>query len=274
MVSKQIVARQKSTEDVVAGIEAHREKMVAGLNALLGPEIKEGEVMPDVGLFLTLMGRSLSSVTDRLVASDQDHSREIAEDDAARKTLDGVVEVARQRLFKLRRLIQAHYDELKAVELGLGGQTADDPVTLSRDIKDVIRAMDSLEEPVDPIPGGGFDKEAWIMALKADHVAVDGAISTYTRERRETEGEMVKKGQLIIEHAKVFSASAGMAVQVLRLSGEHDLASRLRPSARRPGRTIARSKDAEDDIAETPVVAAASQDVPSDKDGEGALLQS
>ena len=73
------------------------------------------------------------------------------------------------------------------------------------------------------------------LSSKAE--ALGEVLITVERETRDTETSQVEKDRALEESTKAFSGYANLASLFLEMAGYEELASRLKPSHRRPGRT-------------------------------------
>ena len=130
---KFIIERMKSAVTVVTASTRWARSTAAELADFLGPELEDGETMPDLELLQKLFGRALARRWNLLEAADQAHlsaaarhRRSLAERGTALKKLyRGVVD--------LRMLIGSVLGAASARRLlGLRGKTSLDPVVLLR----------------------------------------------------------------------------------------------------------------------------------------------
>jgi hypothetical protein len=64
------------------------------------------------------------------------------------------------------------------------------------------------------------------------------------REAREAEATLVAKNAALAEYDATFSSVATVVSGLLRMGGSAELAARVRPSPRRPGRTVELGEEA------------------------------
>ena len=81
-----------------------------------------------------------------------------------------------------------------------------------------------------------------------EHVgALKAALNDVERERRELETTQSRKNAAVEANDETFASAASMTATVLRAAGMNDHAEKVRPSARRPGRTESTDNDPTDD---------------------------
>lgn len=237
MPSKQVIDRQKSANAVIAAGETHAERVAADLDALLSPYLQRGEKMPDLALFTRLITRSLADVRDRMVAADEAHLGELADDGPPREARDDVATELYSELTELREWLTGLYGAAALKRLGFSEATPRDPVHLERFAGEVACALGGKDLPKPRRKGVRWDADETVARIEELREALRGHLKDVAREAREAEATLVAKTAAISAYDERFSRAATALVGVFRLAGHVDLADRVRPSSRRPGQT-------------------------------------
>ncbi len=241
MPSKEVTDRQKSANAVVASIEAHGSDAGAALAAQFTGVLRKGESAPDVALVLQLFGRLLARDAGALVEADDRHEAEKADDDAPRTARDASAAAVREACAVARDGVAAVYGDAALGPLGLGEAVpqASDGAALARYAE---RAASKLADAKLALPkpktrAVSIDREALAAGVREQLPTLLRSLKDVERERRELEGTQSAKNRAVAQHDATFSLAANVTSAVLRAAGMTEQADRVRPSARRPGRT-------------------------------------
>lgn len=235
MPSKQVTDRQKSASAVIASGETHADRIAADLEALLSPYLHQGEKIPDFSLATRLVTRALADARDRMVAADEAHQKELADDGSPRAGRDEVVSELYNELTDLRAWLTGLYGTAALRRLGFTEATPRDPVQIERFSGAVVRALRSEELPTPRRKGIRWDADETVRRLEGLRDALRGHLNDVAREAREAEATLLKKNAAISAYDERFSRAATFLSGLFRLAGHAELASRVRPSSRRPG---------------------------------------
>lgn len=237
MPSKLVTDRQKSANAVIAAGETHAERVAAELDALLSPYLQRGEKMPDLALFTRLVTRALADARDRMVAADEAHLDELADDGPPREARDEVATALYSELTELREWLTGLYGAAALKRLGFSDATPRDPVQMERFAGEVARALGSKDLPKPRRKGVRWDPGETVARIEELREALRGHLKDVAREAREAEATLVAKTAAISAYDERFSRAATALGGVFRLAGHVELANRVRPSSRRPGQT-------------------------------------
>ncbi len=126
----------------------------------------------------------------------------------------------------------------------------------------VSAALSSQKLPKSRVRGATFRAEDWVERLDDRITPLEKAIDVVAREVREAEGTQATKNRALEAYDETFRKVATLLSATLSIAGEDELASRVRPTARRPGRTAGSEADSGEEPA-NPVAPALSQLEPS-----------
>jgi hypothetical protein len=239
MPSKQVTDRQKSASAVIAAGETHAERVGTELDALLAPYLRPGEEMPSLSLLMHLVARSLADTRDRMVAADEAHIAELADDAAPREARDAAATALSEEITDLREWLTGLYGAAAVPRFGFSDVTPRDPVQLVRFGREIVAALGKRDLPRPRRQDIQWDAAATVRKLEGLCDELDGHLKDVAREVREAEATQVGKNTAVSAYDERFSRVANCLTGVFRMAGHVDLADRVRPSARRPGQTEA-----------------------------------
>lgn len=94
------------------------------------------------------------------------------------------------------------------------------------------------------------DRQGFAADLDVELRPLMKALANVAKEDREKEGTLSKKQGAMTKNDAGFTAGAGWLAASCSVAGLHDLAAKVRPSGRRPGRTA----EEEEEGADAPLV--------------------
>ena len=241
MGSKLVINRQKSSETVQSAGKNYEGIMVAKTGALLGEEAGQA-----AGVLVRSATARLGELTQNMVTADDRHLNEIADDAQTLGTRDEAVASTRAGLMEVRELCGTVYGPEYVRKLGFDGNTPSDPVQLERLATQVLANFDTASRPATARFGLNLDVTQLKEQLAPEVAALTAALAAISEDVRQADMKLVEKRQAMDVYDKGFSATADLISTLLKLSGEEELAKRVRPSVRRPGQTI---EDAEETAA-------------------------
>lgn len=247
MPSKEVTDREKSSRAVVATGEAHAKKAADALAARFEPLLEPGEKLPDVALFVRLLGRHLATTTKAMVAADRAHESELADDAGPRKRRDAAFAALYPLAVECRDQIASVLGDDALGLLAMSDPAPSDPAVLATWTRGVLAKLrdKDLALPAPKRRTASVDRKAVESELRAAVAPLDAALADVDRERREAEATQVAKNDAIDASDAAFSQAANAYAAVFRAAGMNDIAAKVRPSARRPGVTDAQPEPAD-----------------------------
>lgn len=239
MASKAVTDRQKSARAVAAAAHTHANEVAVRVAELLSPHLRPDEEMPDVSLFLRLVGRLIATENEALVRADAAHERELADDAAPRKARDEAVEKVRRILVDLRAAVETTCGMAGLPRLHLLEAVPTDPsvlATIGRSVLDALRD-ESVRLPAARRRGLSLDREAFAEELELELPPLEKALAAVAREAREAEATLRQKRAAMEANDRAFSRGAAVLSSTFALAGLEELAGKLKPSQRQPGET-------------------------------------
>jgi hypothetical protein len=230
--SKMVVDRQKSSESVQAALNTFKGAMVSGIGSVLG-----ADVVPAAELLLDRAALRLKETTAAMVKADDDHQKELSDDDEVLVQRDEKASEVYASLAEFREVGAAVYGEGYMRKLGFDGATPQDPTALERLTGQVLAGVATVAPPAPRREGLSLDAAGWTKPLSATRQALAEAISAVAREKREADTTLVAKNAAVADYDKVFPITATLVSSMLSFAGQKELARRVRPSTRRAGQT-------------------------------------
>lgn len=234
--SKMVNDRYRSALLVAKIADVSAEKVGARLDAAFGTPEDPAEPRPDWPGIMRLVGRTLLAHADRLVAADATLIKELEDDQEPRERRERARGALFERLGSVRGLVRGIYGDTGVSRLGLSGPTPTEPIALHRRGKHVLENLTLLATMTPVIEGGSMDIATVQSRLAEEVAALGAAIDDLAREARERDMAQTEKDRTMDEYDVHFGFAARMLEGMLGSAGELDLAARVRPSARRPGR--------------------------------------
>lgn len=241
MPSKQVTDREKSARAVAAAANTHAATVAASVEELLRQHLQKSEKMPDVGLLLVLVGRSIEAAFATLKAADKAHENELSDDAAPRERRDAAAESVRGTMVDLRAAIESAYgvDGLRA--LGIDAAVPEDPSVLAAVAERASTGIDKAQAKLPPPRRRGVkvDLAPFAEDLGTALPKLNKALSEVAREEREAEATLANKWTAMEKNDRTFARAASFLSAAAALGGHDEIAARVRPSGRRPGQTAA-----------------------------------
>jgi hypothetical protein len=241
MASKLVTDREKSSRAVAASAETHAGEIAKGFAAELAPYLKSGEKLPDVALLVRLVARRIAADTAALVAADDAHERELADDAAPREARDEAAARLRSVLVDGRAAVEAAFGPAGLRNLRLDGAVPEDPTVLATIGERVAGALRDagIKLPKPRRASMKLDRAALAGEIEAELPALKKALAKVATEDREKEATLRAKQNAMRKSDRSFGQAASLLSASFTFAGLEDLAAKVRPSGRRPGRTAA-----------------------------------
>jgi len=230
--SKMVVDREKSAAAVLAAGRVHRDPLAKWFGESFGADTE-----PAVALIVERVFARLESDLAAMVRADEANSFELADDAGALAARDSAGADTYAALTELREVGTAVYGADYMRRLGFDGSTPQDETAIARLADRVLASAASIGAPAPRRPGLSLDISQWTAPLAASSEALEAALSRVALEKCQAEGTLVQKNAAIAAYDESFSVAANLLTALLASAGQKELAGRVRPSTRRPGRT-------------------------------------
>ncbi len=237
MASKLVTDRQKGAEAVAAVGTAQSELLARALGEALGGPSPKGAGGVDAEAVVGALSQKLAAARDAMVAADAANESELSDDAPARARRDDAASALGARINDLRSTIRGLYGEEAASSI-VAGPTPTDATMLARFAGEVVSNLRTATFGTPRLDGATFAPSAAANAIEAGRAVLADALKVTAREEREGQVTLAEKTRAIAEYDRVFRGVATVFNGLLVLAGEDDLARKVRPSVRRPGRTV------------------------------------
>lgn len=237
MASKKVVDRGEALSLLRHAVNNHMPEVAREMDALLAPELADGERVPDAHAQADLLVRRLERLFGGLSAADE----EVLQQRAVRRTqVEEVLAAAadlRAELMEVARFIRLACGR-RAVEV-LSGMPEElprhSPHALERISK---RVIDKLTAPGKlPIEADGLDADGPKLAgrLQPHLRRLKRARTVQAKARGRLEAAQVDKDRAMKAYNAAFPETAALIAAHLRLAGHPELADELQPSRQERG---------------------------------------
>lgn len=232
--SKMVNDRYDSAVVVIQAATTHADLVTARLVPKLAPALP-GDGTDNMAGVIRRLGRTLQASVDVLLAADEAHEAEKADDLVVRVELEESIEGVYREVVDFRAGLEAVGQSEAVLHIGLTGTTPRDPTELMR-IGRVILGQLPLLGSVEPARRGLlFDAQSYAEPINLALVRLDAAREAMRREQRELEATLLAKNEAMAAYEACFMSVARALESLFRLAGLGWLADRVRPSSRRPG---------------------------------------
>ena len=253
-MSKQVTDRQGATETVASAAETHAARIAEAFTATFADSLQGKEKMPDVALLVTLLARKLRRDNAMLVKASQEHEKELADDAAPREARDEAAAALTAEVVDIRGLVESTFGAPLLRSLGIDGKTAVEPKAILAQSRQLAR---SLQDPKRKWPkparkGVKVDPREWANDLETWAARLEEAQRDVARETREAQAALDLKNRAMSANDDTFMRVARFLSAVFFVVGDDDLATKVRPSARRPGTVLAETEGDVNDAAPAP----------------------
>lgn len=237
MNSKMVSDRIKSARAVEGSVRENADAIAARVSARLRPYLERGEAMPDVALFLRLLGRHTGGRAEAMKRADDAHESELADDTGPRRARDRHADATRAIYSDVRGTLGSVYGEEALALLRLAEPASSDPLVLAEQGQAARTALldTALVLPPPRVKGATIQRADLAEQLSAAVVPLAASLTDVEREKKEADATLSRKNAEIDEHDEAFEGNVGVIAAVYRAVGEEVLAGKLRISPRRPG---------------------------------------
>jgi hypothetical protein len=203
------------------------------LEELLSPYLQEGEGMPDMRLFQSLIGRLLADRERQLRASYHQHRQHDVSATALRGRRDQAARALREELRNARHFLEQARGKGEGARRGIGeGLSYMAPslmVQVARHVADVLGMCEreGAGSPTLPPPG------ALAKEIEARAQALEQALANLVPEHVQESVSRHEKRQNVESTENAVRRTAAFLIELYKLCGREDLVKRVRPVFRR-----------------------------------------
>ncbi len=235
---KETTSRKKSSEFVESAVWIHGAGIGVALADKLAGELRDGEQMPDVSFLLELMARRMGRFRQHLLEAAEAHVEELAADDALRRQRDTAMKALQRAYITTRRTVADGYSPEDAAALGFETNVATDPAMMEVQIERLLTNFARLEvQELRPIiPTVQFVPSEGESTFRPHLDKLIEARAALNQEKRKADETLLAKNEAVKENDREFGQISRCIETTFAFAGQEDLAERVRPSSRRPGR--------------------------------------
>ncbi len=188
--SKRVTDRVKATGALMGRIRSLSAKAAAGFEDKLAAELRDGEVMPDQKLALTLVGRSVKTALGLLEKADNVYCGKAV---SRRFLSDACIHTASHEIYPelvdVRRAIDRRFGNEAGRQIhGMEGHTLRKPKRQHPQLKSLVKTLESwrgIPKPLRPGPPG--EREHWLAQLEPGYKKLTQMLSELEKHEMQEE---------------------------------------------------------------------------------------
>ncbi len=276
---KGTAGRKKSWEFVLSAIDTQGEEAADQLIEVLSEDLREGEEMPDIRFFFTLLGRRMARFGTAMVEA---HLDELTDDDALRQERDATTKELVADYIAMRGGYRTGYGTEIAAAVGFERHVATDPAEIELQIDRLSTNLGKPELvlPSSRYPGIAPQPVETLELFRPNLKRLKATRAALNRAHREADGSQLTKNDAVAAHDLEFPNLSRCFEACCTVAGLRELARRVRPSARRPGRREeevqteeAEASPPDEGSPETPAAASETETPPPEESAEGSATE-
>ncbi len=253
-LSEVVVRKQRPAIDIDESASSNAPAVAGDLRPFLLRGLPEGQSLPDVALFLTVLGKVVLNDSEIMEAADEAHfdARSLAH------RLLLVRDDYTSRLVPTLTDIRDTFDTAFGTDscqriLGLGVEIPSEPLRVRRLSARLVRLLTAEDFELPPAVSdvAGVDVDKWVQELTPDLEGLQTAMDRISKARRESERTLAAKTAAVETYNESFLSCSQLLEVFYKVSGNEHLADKLRP-------TIPKSRSSESESEPKP---------PADGDG-------
>lgn len=256
MPSRKATHLTKSAMYVESTVEKNDEIVDQALADRYTSLLQDGETMPDFKLIMRLIQRDVAGSRLSVAATDVANLEELADDEEVRRRKNELTGFIVNRLNRWRGMFDRAYGPGRGLELaGMEAETADDLVGILRQGQRVVgRCRQQVERGFGKpdIKGVQLLPQEIVDDLDPVCKELDGLTAQLNLEERERQATQIAKDATLDSHVETFTPSAQVLQGFFLLAGFPELAAKVKPSSRRPGRREVETDQGGGDDGENP----------------------
>ena len=248
-----IASRKKSFGIVHAALTIHSDEAVTVLvqrrvaTITADPPAEEESVLRNVEdtsyqeIFAHLADE-LATAKEDMITANTAHLRQLALIVDLKGRRDAQTGTLLDRFLKARHTFETLYgSEQRFPVLAISGDTPTESTGLIVQVRDSVSFLEDpkVETPAHNMPGIELDPPTIAGQLSADADTLDGTLVEVNEAEKRADGTRQAKNEAIFAYDRKFLRVARLAESLFHFAGMHELAERVRPSTRRPGRRLA-----------------------------------
>lgn len=236
MASRMVTNREKAVREVASAAREHAGRAAESIAARLAQELREGETVPNVPLFLELLSRLLARQADQLAASDEGHLGERGLRSDIRSRRIAALSAVRKALIDIRIAFDGAYGD------GATAKVFNLETVIGRDsqlaLRQALRVLARLDEGLPPLPPlrvAGFEGNPleWTSTLRPAAQELGRILEEAATTKRHTQALLSVKHERLEKFDSAYAQTAQMVEAFFKFAEMPDQARQVRPRARR-----------------------------------------
>jgi hypothetical protein len=215
-----------------------------------GAEALEASEDPGFHSLIRTSATTLGITLTSLVKADETSYNEKAIQSSLLTKRDDIIIGAVRVVVAMRRCVLGHHDKADLTRFGFGGETSHEAVPLLRQLERIHKTVhqddisDILGESV--VEGLVFDPKSYRAEVTRQVEALTAVTGEVGEAQRRASASVLNKQKKIRVYDRIFLREGRSFEDWCHLVGRDDLASRVRPSITKPGRTEEEPPDVQD----------------------------
>jgi hypothetical protein len=263
---KETTSRKKSWEFVVSSIDTHGGEVAVRLAEVLREDLRDGEEMPDIPLFFQLLGRRLTRFGAAMVEASEGRLDELADDEGLRDQRNEATSALTADYIAFRGGFTTAYGATVAAEAGFEKNVASDPATMELQVDRLVTNLEKPDLVLPPTRYAGIEPRAaeTVMVFRPNLNRLKAARAALNRASSEADSSQLAKNDAVQGYDREFTDLSRCFEGCAVVAKMPELAQRVRPSLRRPGRRQAAEGEEESSAGgETPSEEASPEGTPA-----------
>lgn len=243
MPLKGVLDRQRISNAIVAAARTHAAEVAERLHQILAVALDEGDSLPDFEKLILQLARFLELRTETLIAADNAHFQETADDTDPRLRRDDAATNLYRTVIGIRNAVEAAFGSARAKELmGYEGDTPVDALALQRVGTALLATLRDAPPDVLPLRLEGIQLDLGSLAAQLQPALdeLTAALNEVALEAREAESTLGARRNAQAELDVAVGAVGRFLIGCIELAGFPDFADRIRLSL--PARRTRRSE--------------------------------
>lgn len=247
-----IASRKKSFGVVHAALTIHSDEAVSVLGQRRVAPVTADQPAAEEAALRNVEDRSYQEIfahlADELATAKEDmitantaHLHQLALIVDLKGRRDTQADTLLDRFLKARHTFETLYgSEQRFPVLAISGDTPTEPTGLIVQVRDSVSFLEdpTVKAPAHDLPGIALDPPTIAGQLSADADALDSTLVEVNEAEKRADGTRQAKNEAISAYDRKFLRVARLAESLFHFAGMHELAERVRPSTRRPGRRL------------------------------------
>ncbi len=229
--SKAFIERTRDTAALRSSVDVYKEKVATGLGQRLAPELAEGEVLPDFGLSLELLARSVESALERLRVAETEYLDRATDSAVTRRKSEKLARgELHPRVVAVRRLIESQCGRKEGRQIhGMKGRTLRKPGRLHDQMRHLAWALEAGrgELPAPLLESVASKREQWLGEIKPGYQRLTRLIEEQARLQARENLAQVEKDQAIEEFDAAYGEGRRLLAANFSFAGLADKLTRL-----------------------------------------------